>query len=190
MAATAIVLLLMMMLSYGSTVAFDCHLWRLDLDGLGNTLFFAGDRRFVVPSIMSDLESNYCKQQFKNLDELRTISRNCLPPFAKQMTGLLTYGFRKNIRRTCSNHSLKKEILQKFNCFRNDTIRRQLDSTVAPLIIELEFIRDQVHNSSEIMLRTCCAFDTHSRVCLLTQSISFFSFCLHTEAGVVVPSIV
>lgn len=150
--------------SWTSASVEKCRHWRLDLDGLGNRLFFASDRRFVIPSSLSDLEVNYCKPQLTIIDDVRNIARNCLTPYTKQVAGLLTFGFRKNVRRTCSDVNIKKQMLQKFQCFQNDTTRNLLYSTMTPLITELEFIRDNTHNSSLLLLQTCCSFDYHAKV--------------------------
>ena len=146
------------------TTARNCQYWRLELDAVGNTLFLAGDRRFAVPSTVSQVETEYCGKNLKAIEDIRNISRTCFTPFVKQAAGLMTFGFRKSVRRICTDFRLKSQLLQKLNCFRNETNKHILDSTMSSLILKLEFIRDNGANSSVAMLQTCCAYENHAKV--------------------------
>lgn len=165
-----LVVVFVIVLIPSSCCAITCQHWRLELDALGNTLFLAGDRRFIVPSTVSEVESEYCKKNLQAVDGLHEISRNCLTPFVKQVSGLLTFGFRKSIRRICTDINLKTRLLQKFNCFRNETNKETLDSTMSSLILKLEFMRDHMVsvNSSIMMLQTCCAYENYVKVSMRT----------------------
>lgn len=159
------------------SAASGCRHWRLDLDAVGNTLFLAGDRRFVVPSTVAQVETEYCKKNLKSIDELRNISRSCFTPFVKQVAGLMTYGFRKSVRRICTDSRSKEQVLQKFKCLRNETNKQILDSTMFSFVLQLEHVRDNVANSSHMMLEACCAYEAHVKV----SNYMLFISCIPTN---------
>ena len=153
------------------SIVDSCQHWRLELDALGNTLFLAGDQQFVAATSVAELEAEYCQRQLQAIDGLRNVSRRCFMPFMRQVSGLVTFGFRKNIRRVCSDELLKQQMVDKFTCFRNESKKQLLDSTMSSLISQLEYIRNSVANASHLLPQACCAYSTYHMVSLARSTL-------------------
>ena len=152
--------------------ADDCRHWRLELDGLGNTLFLAGDRQLLVPATLSHLEQEFCHRHLDVVDRLHSLARRCLTGRVRQVSGLLTFGFRKTIRRKCSSLKEKNQLLSHFACFANATTKDLLDSVMASLVVEQEYIRDSTPDPRLQLRQSCCTFASYATVCSLEIACS------------------
>ena len=147
---------------------FDCSNWRKKLDDEGNIIFIAGDRGYVAPETLSELEPLYCQRQTTSLEKIRNLGRNCMKPFPRQVVGLMTYGSRKDVKALCKGPVQgKQELLNNNVCFRNPAKMDQLHDAMDSLILKYETIRDNVHNESLKLPHICCEYASHLDVSIL-----------------------
>jgi hypothetical protein len=171
--------LVLVVILFCPNVTSSCRHWRLELDGVGNTLFLSGDRRFRVPSNVSQVDSEYCKRNLQAIDDLRNITRKCLTPFVTLTSGLMTFGFRKTVRKICSDSSAKRQLVQRVTCLHNNTNKQVFDSSMPALILKLEFVRNTGKNTSHMLLQACCLLDSYFTVSSQRHFIADVSHSSH-----------
>ena len=136
---------------------FDCSNWRKKLEDEGNIVMIAGDRGFVVPKTISEIEPFYCRRQLRSLDNIRLLARNCMKPFPRQMIGLAHYSAKKEVRALCKGPTAdKQQLLGNNTCFRIKQNLDKLHDSMDVVTLKFETIRDNVHNESLKIPHVCC----------------------------------
>lgn len=167
---------------------FDCTDWRKKLDAEGNIIFIAGDRGYIAPQTLEEIDPLYCNRQQVSLGKIRAIGRNCMKPFPRQIIGLMTYGSRNDVKNLCKGPVAgKQELLDNNHCFRSSSNLDDLHDSMDSLILQFESIRDNVHNESLKLPHICCSYNKFldvsiSQVLLHCSIIVFFLQFTETQS--------
>lgn len=141
----------------------NCENWRDDIDKASSILFVAGDRDLIPAKNLIELEDRYCKRHTDAIEKVRNITKTCLRPFPQQVIGLLTFGSRKEVRKTCKHETEKQRLLDSVRCFIPKENMEILHDSFDDLIVRVETIRDSNIAINSKMSHTCCAYNSYIR---------------------------
>lgn len=150
----------------------SCRNYRSRLGTFARTLFVAGDRSMVLPKTVEEVDENFCKSIGNSITRIREISNSCLKPFAKQVTGMLIFGARKQHRKICKSTEDKKKILKYSVCLREQQLLLLHDS-MDEFIDYIEAVRDDVQDYNLKIPYCCCYYQEFKR----SMQVKFAPYC-------------
>lgn len=135
----------------------NCTNWEDSINLYGAQVFLLGDRSFVIPRTISEMESVTCPRLLDAGDKLKDIVKSCLRPFPKTIAGLLIRGSRRVMRAKCNDQKEKEFIIRHLSCIRPLNRIDQLHDVIDMYNRKLIYIRDTVPVASKLDL-TCCHY--------------------------------
>lgn len=122
------------------------------LDTCATTLMVFGRRGVYLPKNFDEMVP-HCQEEFDAEDCIKNYARKCLPPFERQLAGVLIIGAGQVLRKRCSPEGTK-EYLSHYKCI-NDNIEYLHDSMDQLIYTFME----TSEMSNDIKIPTsCCAF--------------------------------
>lgn len=112
-----------------------------------------GRRGVYLPQNYSEMVP-HCQEEFDAEDCIKNFARKCLPPFERQVAGMLILGAGQVLRKRCSQDGTK-EYLSHYKCIKK-TIP-QLHDAMDQLIYTLMSVSEEKDNDVKIPI-SCCSF--------------------------------
>lgn len=123
------------------------------LDTCVTTLMVFGRRDVYLPKNIEEMRP-HCQEEFDAEDCIKNYARKCLPPFERQLAGMLILGAGQVLRKRCGLEGTK-EYLTHYRCIKStiDTLHDSMDQLIYTLMI----ISDSTDADTKIP-SSCCSF--------------------------------
>jgi hypothetical protein len=124
------------------------------IDTCATTLFVFGRRDVYLPQNFEEMVP-HCQEEFDAEDCIKNYARRCLPPFERQVAGMLILGAGQVLRKRCSKEGTK-EYLSHYKCIKKTipTLHDSMDQLIYSLV---SVSQDKVDDDLKIPI-SCCAF--------------------------------
>jgi len=126
------------------------------MDDCGATVFVFGKRNVYLPVNEQEMVP-HCAEEFEAETCIKNYARRCLPPFARQLVGILLLGASQVIKQRCTPQGTR-EYLSHRTCIKN-TITR-LHDCMDQLVSSLDAISSAPADDRIPM--ACCAFGRYT----------------------------
>ena len=154
------------------STAINCTNWEETISVYGVRVFMLGDRSFVIPRNLTEIDTVTCPRLLGASDSLKSVVRSCLQPFPKTIAGLAIRGSRKTIKAKCNDMAEKQFIIKHLSCLRPSNRIDQLHDIIDLYNRKLVYIRDSIPVNKKLDLLCCHYFvgrkaiiDTSRRFC-------------------------
>lgn len=96
----------------------NCSTWRSQVNEYGPRVFMVGDRSFVVPNSVDEIQDVTCPRIKEAGERLRDIFKSCLRPFPRTLAALVIRRARRTMRTKCNDRKEKALIMHHLSCLR------------------------------------------------------------------------
>lgn len=132
----------------------------LEMDKCASSLGFLGDRTFVMPKNVSQM-NNFCDTLTRSLKCIQNYARECLSSFPRQVLLTVTRNGRKQYNQLCANDQTKQEFMDKLTCLAPENLE-QLHQCMDGSIARFEYVANRVEADNRISA-ICCSYQIFRR---------------------------
>lgn len=132
----------------------------VEMDKCASSLGFLGDRTFVMPKNVSQMNS-FCGTLTKSLKCIQNYARECLSSFPRQVLLTVTRNGRKQYNQLCANDQTKQEFMDKLTCLAPENLE-QLHQCMDGSIARFEYVANRVEADNRISA-ICCSYQIFRR---------------------------
>lgn len=124
------------------------------IDTCATTLFVFGRRDVYLPQNFEEMVP-HCQEEFDAEDCIKNFARRCLPPFERQVAGMLILGAGQVLRKRCGKEGTR-EYLSHYKCIKK-TIPSLHDSMDQLIYSLMAVSQGKIDDDLKIPI-SCCAF--------------------------------
>lgn len=132
----------------------------LEMDRCASSLGFLGDRTFVMPKNVSQM-NNFCDTLTRSLKCIQNYARECLSSFPRQVLLTVTRNGRKQYNQLCANDQTKQEFIDNLTCLAPENLE-QLHQCMDGSIARFEYVAKRVEADNRISA-ICCSYQIFKR---------------------------